>query len=292
MLFTVFTPTHNRAHTLSRVFDSLQAQTLRDFEWLIVDDGSTDGTRALVESWTADFPIRYIFQEHGGKHRAFNRGVAAAHGELFLNLDSDDACVPRALEVFANAWAPIARDEGFSAVTALCVDEAGAVVGSRFPTDVCDSDSLEIRYRHKVTGEKWGFHRTRVLREFPFPDFDGVFVPEGVVWAKIARRYKTRFINEPLRIYYQDRGQEKLTRPAKMSRVARARALWHEERLNHDLDYFTAAPVEFLRNAVQLTRLSLHARKAPRVHGPGVLLALLGLPFGAALFGVDKIRGL
>ena len=79
-LFTVFTATYNRAHTLPRVLECLEAQTLRDFEWLIVDDGSTDGTQELVDSWRSrtDFPIRYEYQQHAGKHVAFNRGVQEA----------------------------------------------------------------------------------------------------------------------------------------------------------------------------------------------------------------------
>ena len=72
VLFTVFTPTYNRAHTLHRVYDSLCAQTLRDFEWLVIDDGSTDGTADLIANWakSADFPIRYFKQEHSGRHGA------------------------------------------------------------------------------------------------------------------------------------------------------------------------------------------------------------------------------
>ena len=95
--FTVFTPTCNRCATLPRVYASLAAQTFRDFEWLIVDDGSTDCTAALVDKWTAqaDFPIRYLRQENRGKHIASNRAVREARGELFLVLDSDDACVPQ-----------------------------------------------------------------------------------------------------------------------------------------------------------------------------------------------------
>ena len=91
-LFTVFTPTFNRAHTLGRVYASLRAQTYTDFEWLIVDDGSTDGTEELVRGWMAEapFPLRYLTQVHGHKKAAFNRGVREANGELFVALDSDD----------------------------------------------------------------------------------------------------------------------------------------------------------------------------------------------------------
>ena len=83
-LFTVFTPTFNRAHTLGRVYESLSSQTLRDFEWLIIDDGSTDGTDALVERFrqAASFPIRYEYQSNQGKNAAFNREVGLAQGEL------------------------------------------------------------------------------------------------------------------------------------------------------------------------------------------------------------------
>src|SRR5437764_8622953 len=105
-LFTVFTPTYNRAHTIKRVFDSLSAQTLREFEWLVVDDGSTDKTSELIAAWAkaVDFPIRYFRQEHSGKHIAYNLAVRAARGQFFLTLDSDDGCVPHALERIAYHW--------------------------------------------------------------------------------------------------------------------------------------------------------------------------------------------
>ena len=82
--------------TLYRVYDSLVSQTFRDFEWLVVDDGSTDGTKTLVSDWCeeADFPIRYLYQPNKGKHVAYNHAVPNAGGTLFLTLDTDDSCVP------------------------------------------------------------------------------------------------------------------------------------------------------------------------------------------------------
>src|SRR5580658_2083591 len=95
--FTVFTATYNRAHTIKRVFDSLCAQTLRDFEWLVIDDGSTDNTSELIANWAkiAHFPIRYFRQDHSGKHIAHNLAAREARGQFFLVFDSDDACIPR-----------------------------------------------------------------------------------------------------------------------------------------------------------------------------------------------------
>ncbi|MGQ9564843.1 MAG: glycosyltransferase family 2 protein, partial [Thermogutta sp.] len=97
MRFTVFTPTYNRAHTLSRTYESIRRQTIRDFEWVIVDDGSTDGTDELVQQWQQecnDFPIRYFWQPNQHKKVAFNRGVREAKGQWFVPIDSDDELLP------------------------------------------------------------------------------------------------------------------------------------------------------------------------------------------------------
>lgn len=261
--FTVFTPTYNRAHTLPRVYDSLRRQTFRDFEWVIVDDGSLDDTGRVVARWSreADFPLSYVRQPNRGKHVAFNRGVRLARGRLFLPLDSDDACVPVALERFMGYWnaIPAAERPSFTGVTALCMDEAGRPVGRRFPKDVIDSDSLEMRYRFRITCEKWGFHRTEVLREHPFPeDVPRGYLPEGVVWSRIARSYRTRFVNEMLRIYYTD--QPSLMRGSSIRYHAASGRLADLMVLNEHLDYFRYAPAMFCRSAAQYARLSAHAR--------------------------------
>jgi len=96
-VFTVFTPTYNRAHTLPRVWNSLRRQTFRNFEWLIVDDGSSDNTREMVSGWSriSDFPIRYLWQRNALKKTAINLGVREARGQLFLSIDSDDECTPK-----------------------------------------------------------------------------------------------------------------------------------------------------------------------------------------------------
>jgi glycosyltransferase involved in cell wall biosynthesis len=301
-VFTVFTPTHNRADTLHRVYESLAAQTFRDFEWLIGDDGSTDGTPELVERWRreATFPIRYFRQAHEGKHVAYNHGVRRARGELFLTLDSDDACVPEALERFKQRWdgIPEPTRQRFSAVTALCVDQHGRLVGDRFPFDPTDSDSLEIRYRFKVRGEKWGFQRTAVLREFPFPVVDGArHVPPSVVWSAIARRYKTRYVNDVLRIYYVNERTDQLSRARSRVRHATGLALWHGLVLRHDLHWFRVAPIRLSSSAVNYVRYSLHAGRSLAeaiglLHGPGprVLAGLLA-PVGFAVYLRDRTWG-
>jgi glycosyltransferase involved in cell wall biosynthesis len=302
--FTVFTPTYNRASTLHRVFESLRVQTYRDFEWLVVDDGSTDGTDELVRGWAeaADFPIRFLRQENQGKHVAFNRAVREAAGELFLVLDSDDACVPEALERFHFHWEsiPPIRREAFSAVTALCVDQQGRPVGDRFPRDVIDSTSLEMKYRFRVRGEKWGFHRTDVLRRFPYPEPKGEkYVAEDAVWAAISRSYFTRFVNEVLRIYHTGTGaaMNQLTNAAHVARYAGGLAAWHESILNADLEWFRYSPTTFLRSAIHYSRFSFHRQiavgeQARKLRRPlGRLLWGMAVPVGLMLYRRDLRAG-
>ena len=113
-LITIFTATYNRAHTLHRAFESLRAQTFRDFEWLVVDDGSIDGTNELVAGWmeTADFPIRYLRQNHSGKHFAHNLALSEARGLLFTVLDSDDALPSDALGKLKQCWISFPESDG------------------------------------------------------------------------------------------------------------------------------------------------------------------------------------
>src|SRR5438552_15226657 len=152
--FTVFTGTYNRAHTLPRTYQSLCGQTYRNFEWLIVDDGSSDNTPELISGWQREgvLPIRSLSQTNLGKHVAFNRAVRKAAGELFLTMDSDDECVPTALERFHFHWQTITPTERlrFSGVTCNCMDEKGTLIGDPFPANVIDSDSIHIHGWFKI----------------------------------------------------------------------------------------------------------------------------------------------
>ena len=300
--FTVFTPTYNRAHTLHRVHDSLMAQTFRDFEWLVVDDGSTDGTRDLVEKWSesSGFPIRYRFQEQSGKHVALNRAVRSARGEFFLTLDSDDACVPHALERFMRHWDTIPDGEKheFSAVTASCMDEDGRMVGDRFPQHITDSNPLDVRFRLKVRGEKWGFQRTDIMRQFPFPvpECKLSHVPEDIVWNRIARRYKTRYVNDLLRVYYRTESNSITADEVEVTRHAHAYMLGKLATLNEHIEYLRHSPIDFLKTATQYVRFSLHLRRtladilSVLENRRSKLLCLAAFPLGCGLSACDVMR--
>ena len=207
MLITVFTPTYNRAHLLPRVYESLCKQTFRDFEWVIVDDGSVDDTKSLSLTLPRRegtfFPIRYFRQENGGKHRAINRGVKAAQGELFLILDSDDTLPKRSLEIINHYYQQVKDDASFGGVCGYMAHHDGTVIGHGCDVPVLDTNSIDLRYKYHVVGDMLEVFRTDVLREIPFPDIEGEkFVPEALVWNRIACMYKLRVFHEV--VYYRD----------------------------------------------------------------------------------------
>jgi len=183
--FTVFAPTYNRAHLLSRVYQSLCEQTDKDFEWIVIDDGSTDETRELVLKFIKEAPflVRYFYQPNSGKHVAINRGVTMAEGFLFVILDSDDWLAPRALELIRRTWNSLLPDEreSFAGVAGLYAYPSGKIVGTPFPKDVLDSNAVEIRTKYRVRGDKFGANRVDVLKMHPFPENLGRFVTESLV---------------------------------------------------------------------------------------------------------------
>ena len=215
MLFTVFTPTFNRAALLPRLYESLCRQTFRDFEWVIVDDGSTDNTAAVVDGFRGKenlFPIRYFRKVNGGKHTAINYGVQKASGELFLILDSDDELPMDSLNKIAEAWQSVAslpaKGKQIGGICGYMAHRDGTVIGH--PTINGVADSIELRYIYGVTGDMCEVFRTMVLREFPFPEIQGEkFCPEVLVWNRIATKYTLKIFPEI--IYLRDYLQGGLT---------------------------------------------------------------------------------
>lgn len=268
--FTVFTPSYNRAHTLHRVFDSLCAQTFRDFEWLVVDDGSTDNTSELIAKWakTANFAIRYFRRPHLGRHMAHNFAIQQARGEMWTAIDSDDALVPHALERIRRLWLEIPEPERhrFFGVTGLCRDQHGRMVGRHFPTSPFDVDVREYLFVHRqFRGEKWGAGPMEAARRFPFPEIAATnFIPEGVQGLQMARAYKTvRFVNEVFRIYYVNDVETGATLSSRqeVAKSAPGRIYYYLWLLNHEMEYFGRAPVPFIKAAAMLPLVARYAKR-------------------------------
>lgn len=295
VLFTIFTPTYNRAHLLSRVYRSLHEQTLREFEWIVVDDGSEDNTAAVIREWVseADFRITYQYQQNSGKHVAINRGVAMARGEYFVILDDDDWLHPTALERMLRQWEAMSADEKphFAGVVGLYAYKDGAVVGTRFPCDVIDSNPVEIRTRYRVGGDKFGVHRTEVLRNYPFPEDIGKFVPESLVWNRIALHFKQRYVNEIFAYTeYQPEGLSARS-VALRSRYPMAARICYREFA--ELEGLYVPTLQRIGAYANYTRFSAHGRISLMCQFAEVrykLLYLAALPVGYAAFWRDRIR--
>lgn len=188
-MLTIFTPVYNRSYILGKLYESLLDQTSKEFEWVIVDDGSTDEVASLVEGWIdeGNIDIRFFRQENGGKHRAINRGVAEARGELFFIVDSDDHLTPDAVEWVNSKGEEIINNSAFAGLSGLRIHPDGSKVGGEQHFNQIDADAIEIRVQYGIIGDLAEIYKTEVLRRFPFPDIPGeCFCSEGLVWNRIA----------------------------------------------------------------------------------------------------------
>lgn len=210
MIFSVFTATFNRKDLLLKLYESLIKQDFKDFEWLIIDDGSTDGTNEVVSKLINDgkLSIKYHYKVNGGKHTAINEGVKMAQGALFIIVDSDDTLLPHSLQKLHEEWLHINLKQDICGLTGLSAKYNNEIIGTKFLNKEIDVNFADIYLKDGVTGDKLVAFKTEVLKKYPFPIKDGVnFVFEAVVWHDIAKKYKIRCINEVLQLVnYQNDG--------------------------------------------------------------------------------------
>lgn len=211
-MITVFTPTYNRAYRLKRLYDSLVSQTNKDFEWIVIDDGSTDDTKSLFDKWGDNnngFPIIYKSVPNGGKHRAINKAVYMASSDAFFIVDSDDWLTQDAIGKAEKWFKQIEDNEDFAGVSGLRSDINGNPIGGygSFQEEYIDCTNLE-RHKYNLLDDKAEIYKTKILKQYPFPEYEGeTFVPEPVVWDHIGRDgFKIRWFNEIIYIceYLED----------------------------------------------------------------------------------------
>ncbi len=196
---TVFTPAYNRAYIIKALYDSLCRQSDRDFEWLVVNDGSSDNTEELIQKFIKEdkIAIRYFHQENAGKHIAINKGVAEAKGELFFIVDSDDYLTEDAVTTLKSLYAGIKDDDRFAGVSGTRITPEGKRIGGDLPFETLDCSIIEFACIHGYTGDMAEAYKTDVLRQFTFPHVEGErFCPESLVWNRIGQKYQLHYANK------------------------------------------------------------------------------------------------
>ena len=240
MKFTIFTPTYNREGLLISLYESLKKQTFKDFEWLIVDDGSVDNTNETVQHFIKEniLNISYYYKENGGKQRAYNYALDNAKGELFICLDSDDEYVSNALEIILEYWKKVEKNAKIVGMGYLSTYPDGSIIGSEFPNDEMVETQFNIYNKYKVTGDKGLMFRTEVIKNYKFPVFDGEkFTTEALVYNRIAEKYEMLYINEKIEIkqYHEDGLTAKYN--DLLLRNPKGNALYHNERNKHKMTF-------------------------------------------------------
>ena len=199
-MITVFTPTYNRKNELVNLYNSLLKQDFKDFEWLIVDDGSTDDTEELITKLKAEnkIQVNYYKQENRGKSFAHNTGVSLAKGEFFVGIDSDCTLCNGALNTINYYFQKIKNSKDICGMSFLnCKNGSNQIVGSKFPKDEMEETYYNIYHKCNVTGDKEMVFKTEVLRKYKFPIYENEkFVPEAMLFNRICKEYKFLCVNK------------------------------------------------------------------------------------------------
>lgn len=222
---TILTPTYNRAAYLPRLFESLKAQTNRDFLWLVVDDGSEDDTENLIASYGQQgVEIRYIRQENGGKHTALNRGIAEIQSELTFIVDSDDYLPENAVETVLAYHEKYRGTPGLCGYSFLRCHSDGRVNTAYFPSDELIGSYAQVRINGGIGGDKAEVFYTEILKKYPFSVFPGEkFMPEDAVWMQMSGPYQMVHMNK--NIYYCDYLEGGLTNTGRRMKVHSPRGM-------------------------------------------------------------------
>ncbi|MFQ9494373.1 glycosyltransferase family A protein [Dorea longicatena] len=189
---TVFTPTYNRAYILPKLYNSLCEQTCKNFEWLIVDDGSTDNTSEIIEKWIAErkIEIRYFKQKNGGKQRAHNLGVEKSNGKVFVCVDSDDYVLRDFVEKHLECIEKVKDNKKIGGVISLQGHEDGTPMGTFFPKGLKQTTISELYGKLGFKGDATLLHYTDIIKKFPFEVEEGEkFIGEGFVYSHIDQYY-------------------------------------------------------------------------------------------------------
>lgn len=288
MKISIVTPTYNRRGLLTRLFDSLVAQDYKDIEWIVVDDGGTDGTDEALRAFQvhAQFDIRYFHKQNGGKIGACNAGLAVASGDIVSVIDDDDYFLPRVFEKIAQDFVAIRDNDDIAGLSYICVDPEGKVRGRRFPFDRMISDHIECRLNQGITGDKCEFTKTASLRAhaISYSENAGSVGGDTVFLVKVAEQYKTMYLNTPVLVKIflpegitKNRRLRSLSCPSGIAEYYKA-YLGRRVRARIRLRYLVAyiAVLCFMRSRIRdaIVRNPWNRLLSPLAYVPGLLIGI------------------
>ncbi len=208
-MLTIFTPTYNRGYILTRLYNSLLKQSNKNFEWIIVDDGSTDNTQELINIWKKEnkIDIKNIYQENQGKMIAHNVGVENARGDLFVCVDSDDYLKENAVDIILSKVKKIDKDDNCTGMVGKKVFNNGQPVGTDMPNNVKYSTLRELYSKYKYRGDTVLVFKTNIIKKYYFPKIEGEkFIPETYLYDNIDNDGKLMIMDEEIYVceYLED----------------------------------------------------------------------------------------
>ena len=279
---TVFTPTYNRAYVLQQCYDSLCRQTCKDFVWLIVDDGSSDNTKEIVEKWMANdngFEIRYVYKKNGGMHTGHNKAYELIDTELNVCIDSDDFMPDDAVELIVNFWEEN-KDSSYSGIIALDVYKNGQVIGKELPNK--KSTTLSGYYQNGGQGDKKLIYRTEIINKYPpYPEFEGEkFVPLDYKYLLADQDYELLIMNKPVCVveYMEDGSSKNMLR--QYYKNPRGFAFMRKVSMKYDIGF-----LKNFKTCIHYVSSSFISKNRKFVkESPRKGMTVLATPFGFALY--------
>lgn len=285
---TVFTPTYNRAYCLHQLYESLCRQTSKDFKWLIIDDGSTDNTKELVDYWKAEdiVEIEYYHKENGGMHTGHNKAYELIDTELNVCIDSDDFMPDNAIERILFLWKTYGNSN-YAGIVGLDADFNGNIIGVPFPLTLKECTYSELRPKYGVVGDKKSIYRTDVIKNYgPYPTFKGEkFVPLYLP-ILIDKDYKVLCFNEVFCYveYQKDGSTLNIFNQYKKNPLGFS---YYRKILMKNNKFYS----EKVRNAIHYVATSIMIRDVEFIkNSPEKLITILSIPFGFLFYFFIKIK--
>lgn len=280
---TIFTPTFNRGYCLNKCYQSLKRQTCKDFIWLIIDDGSSDNTKEMVDSWILEniIEIKYKFQENQGMHGAHNTAYEIIETELNVCIDSDDYMPNQAVEKILNFW-KINKNNELAGIAGLDARTDGTIIGTKFPNEIKQATLFDLYYKHRIRGDKKLVYRTDLTKNYPYPVFIGEkYVGLAYKYNKIDLTHKLALLNEVLCIveYLEDGSSNNMLKQYRKN--PQGFAFYRIENMKNP---YAGLRYKF-KECIHYVSSSFMSRNRKFIkESPCRLLTVLAIPFGFILY--------